>query len=97
MKANVRPRVQILDRKQTFKINMTSELYNKILTALIADVGVTDNGDAIYRTEMYSHANMTVVGRYVYVISDTGQIADVNLFTPDYPSMKIPIIDAAIQ
>ena len=72
VKANVRPRVQILDRKQTFKINMTSELYNKILTALIADVDVTDDGNEISRTELYSHANMPVVGRFVYVISDAG-------------------------
>ena len=72
MKANVRPRVQILDRKQTFKINMTSELYNKILTALIADVDVTDDGNEISRTELDSHANMPVVGQFVYVISDAG-------------------------
>ena len=72
MKANVRLRVQIPDKERTFKINMTSELYNKLLTALITDVDVTDDGDAISRTELDSHANMPVVGRYEYVTSNTG-------------------------
>ena len=52
VKSNVRPRVQILDKEQTFKINMTSELYNKLLTASVVDVDVTDDGDAISRTEL---------------------------------------------
>ena len=72
MKANVRLRVQIPDKERTFKINMTSELYNKLLTALITDVDVTNDGDAISRTELDSHANMPVVGRYEYVTSNTG-------------------------
>ena len=41
------------------------------------------------RMELDSHANMPVVGRHAYVISDTGIIADVSPFTPDYNSMKI--------
>ena len=36
------------------------------------------------RTELDSHANMPVVGRNAYIISDTGRIADMNLFTLDY-------------
>eukprot|EP00957_Ditylum_brightwellii_P185907 14153854-Ditylum_brightwellii.AAC.1 len=47
--------------------------------------------------ELDSHANMPVVGRHAYVISETGRIADVSLFTPDYNSTKIKIVDAAIQ
>jgi hypothetical protein len=50
------------------------------------------------RTELDSHANMPVVGRHgTYIISDTGRIADVNPFTPDYDSMQVPIVDAAVQ
>ena len=49
------------------------------------------------RTELDSHANMPVVGRNAYIISDTGRIADVNPFTPDYDSMQISIVDAAIR
>ena len=39
------------------------------------------------RTELDSHANMPVVGRHAYIISQTGKIADVSPFTPDYKSM----------
>ena len=80
------------------KINMTSKFYNLLLTALIADVDATDDDcDEITRTELDSHANMPVVGRNSYVISDTGRIAEVNPFTPDYNSMQVHIVDAAIQ
>eukprot|EP00957_Ditylum_brightwellii_P093787 7141203-Ditylum_brightwellii.AAC.1 len=41
------------------------------------------------RMDLDSHANMHVVGRHAYVISDTGRIANVCPFTPDYNSMKI--------
>eukprot|EP00957_Ditylum_brightwellii_P171211 13033406-Ditylum_brightwellii.AAC.1 len=40
---------------------------------------------------------MPVVGRHAYVISDTGRITDVSPFTPDYNSIKIKVVDAAIQ
>ena len=49
------------------------------------------------RTELDSHANMPMVGRHAYVISDTGKVADVNPFTPDYNSMQVNIVDAAVQ
>ncbi len=49
------------------------------------------------RTELDSHANMPVVGRHALIISDTGRIADVNAFTPDYEPMQLSIVDAAIQ
>jgi hypothetical protein len=40
---------------------------------------------------------MPVIGRHAYIISETGKIADVSPFTPDYKSMEIPIVDAAVQ
>ena len=49
------------------------------------------------RTDLDSHANMAVVGRHAYILSDTGRTADVNAFTPDNESMQVPIIDAAVQ
>ena len=53
--------------------------------------------ESMSRTDLDSHVNMVVVGRHAYILSDTGQTADVNLFTPDYESMQIPIVDAAVQ
>ena len=49
------------------------------------------------RTELDSHANMPVVGRNAFIISDTGKVADINAFTPDYDSMLIKIVDAAVR
>ena len=44
------------------------------------------------------HLSPTQTCRYdTYIISDTGKIADVSPFMPDYKSMEIPIVDAAIQ
>jgi hypothetical protein len=70
------------------------------LDMVSAAVGVQD-GDIIdmdisSRTELDSHANMPVVGRNAYVISRSGEMADVSPFSPDYKSMAIPIVDAAV-
>ena len=72
---------------------------------MVADVADVDVGrgdesmeeEELPRTELDSHANMPVVGRHAYVISDTGRVADVNPFTPDYDSMQVSIVDAAVQ
>ena len=40
---------------------------------------------------------MPVVGRNVFIISNTGRVVEVAPFTPDYQPMQIPIVGAAIQ
>eukprot|EP00957_Ditylum_brightwellii_P173114 13179253-Ditylum_brightwellii.AAC.1 len=40
---------------------------------------------------------MPVVGKYVLILSHTDRVADVNPFTPDYKSMCIPIVHAALK
>ena len=68
---------------------------------MIADVEVDATDDCENaeptRTDLDSHANMPVVGRNAYVISDTGRVVDVSPFTPDYKPLQLPIVDAAIQ
>ena len=69
---------------------------------MAADVEVEEDTrmeetEELSRTELDSHANMPVVGRYAYIISNSGKTAEVNAFTPDVESMKIPIVDAAVQ
>ena len=49
------------------------------------------------RTELDSHANMPVVGRYATIIATTDQTVEVNPFTPDYAPLKVPLVDAAIK
>jgi hypothetical protein len=56
------------------------------LIATVSDVNVAVETDEESRTELDSHANMAVVGRHAFIIPDSGRIADVNPFTPDYES-----------
>jgi hypothetical protein len=49
------------------------------------------------RTKLDSHANMPVLGRHSFVISDTGKVADVKAFSPDHKTMRIKIVDAAVR
>lgn len=48
------------------------------------------------RTELDSHANMAVVGRNAYVISESGKTVEVSPFSPDYQPMTVPLVDAAV-
>ncbi len=86
-------------RNKLFEINVSEDIYSMISMSMVSAVdGSEENGmEEDSRTELDSHANMPVVGRNAYVISDTGRIADVNPFTPDYDPMQIPIVDAAIR
>jgi hypothetical protein len=81
-----------------FKINVPDLTYSLLRTAVVSALDVSEENDMeeSSRTELGSHANMPVVGRNAYIISDTGRVADVNPFTPDYDSMMIPIVDAAV-
>lgn len=49
------------------------------------------------RTELDSHANMPVVGRHCYVLQRTGRSADVSAFSPDFDTLEVQIIDAALM
>ena len=92
-------------RNNLGKIQVPSHSYSLIATVMFADVADVDVGrgdesmeeEELPRTELNSHANMPVVGRHAYIISDTGRIADVNAFAPAYDYMQVPIMDAAVQ
>ena len=83
-------------------VHVTPYLQSLISTAFIGGIdGEADDEDSNdmeedSRTELDSHANMPVVGRNAFIISDTGRIADVKPYSPDYESMAIPIVDAAV-
>ena len=68
-----------------------------MVSAVDVSEEATDMDEEESRTELDSHANMPVVGRNAYIISDTGKIADVNPFTPDYAFMRISIVDATVR
>jgi hypothetical protein len=79
------------ERTQLCKINVPDYLYLLMSTTMVSAIDVseeaTDMDEEESRTKLDSHANMLVVGRNTYIISDTGRIADVNPFTSDYASM----------
>jgi hypothetical protein len=92
-------RVQDDQENELFKIKMPDSAYSLLRPAVVSSLDVSEENDMeeSSRTELDSHANMPVVGRNAYIISDTGRLADVNPFTPDYDSMTIPIVDAAVS
>lgn len=54
-----------------------------------------DGGEC--RTELDSHANMTVVGRHAYVLNRSTRTVDVAPFSSEYAAMKdVPIVDAIL-
>ena len=49
------------------------------------------------RLELDSHANMHIVGKAAYIISESGETAEVNAYKPDYSPREIPIVDEALK
>ena len=48
------------------------------------------------RMDLNSHDNIPVVGQNCYILSDSGNFVEVNDFSPDYETKKIPIEDAVV-
>ena len=55
------------------------------------------NTDEESRTELDSHATMTVIGKHAYILAEIGKTVEVNPFTPTYKPIEAPIVDAALQ
>jgi hypothetical protein len=72
-------------RNNLCKINVPAYIYSLMCTLMVSAVDdsdeTTDIDEQDSRTELDSHANMPVVGRNAYIISDTGRVADVNAFS----------------
>ncbi len=87
------------ERIKLCKIKVPIQTYAYMATIADVEVDGEDNMDVDEgsRTELDSHTNMPVVGRNAYIISDTGRVADVSPFTPDYASMQIRMVDASVR
>jgi len=55
-----------------------------------------EDGDGS-RTDLDSHANMVVCGRNTRIVGTTGKTVDVSPFSPDYPPLQVPVVDAVLQ
>ena len=88
-------------RNNLVKINIPTYIYSFLSTVMVSNVDIEDDDNTeveeLSQTELESHANMPVVGRHAYVIPETGHIADVKPFIPDYNYMQVPIVDADFQ
>ena len=96
---------QLDDHESSHKaiaISMTSHLY----TVMSVNTGVDSiakllvlsaTKKPVSHTNLDSHTNMPVVGMHSTIISDTGRIADISPYTPDYKSMQVNIMDAAVK
>ena len=48
-------------------------------------------------TQLYSHSNMVVVGKYATIINRSGNSADVRPFSSDCSKLEaVPIVDAVV-
>ena len=81
------------------KIKHHSASKHSIDICNITDIGndTDDESSNTFRFELDSHANMPVVGRGAYIIASTGETADVNAYDPQHGTMRIPVVDAAVQ
>eukprot|EP00957_Ditylum_brightwellii_P171335 13043059-Ditylum_brightwellii.AAC.1 len=81
--------------KNTRKIVLPTYVYSAMCT-----ISTVDSKQQLVnvetRTDLDSHANMPVIGKHALILSHTGRVADVNPFTPDYESMRVPIVHAAL-
>ena len=78
--------------QEAITIRVTSHLY----TAMSVNTGLDSITKLsvlsavkkpVSRTDLDSHENMPVVGTHSTIISDTGRIADISAYTPEYKSM----------
>ena len=90
-------------RTKLVNITLSSTLHALLSTTNTCDRESDEYSDdnegeeSMSRMDLDSLANMAVVGRHAYILSDMGRTAKVNPFTPDYKSMQVPIVDAAVQ
>ena len=74
---------------------ITDQLQFIIVPLSLAVVLLDTDEDSF--TELDSSANIPVVGKYIYVLPDTGQTAYFNAFTPNHKTLVIPVVYAAIN
>ena len=77
-------------------------IFNRKLHAEISAARVREASDSMEidedsKTELDSHANMPVVGANAYILAESGKQVEVNPYTPDYKSMRLPLVDAAVR
>ena len=70
---------------------------NKVYSTISEGPETKDDVNKLSRTELDSHANMPVIGRNAYILSKIGEAVDVAPFTPDYKTISVELVDAALK
>ena len=82
----------------TYAPSLNENFRRLVATSMISDVeNHNAHGEEYSRTEIDSHANITVVARHVYVLLCTVRMADVNPYTPYYEPINIQIVNESNQ
>ena len=55
------------------------------------------DANELSRTELDSHASMPVIGKNEYILTKIGETVDVAPFKPDYKSISVELVDAALK
>ena len=85
-----------MDGKPDYQINIEPLQISQALYSIISTVNMPADPMCESRTDLDSHANMPVVGSNSRVIRRVGKEVNVSPFTPDYNSITLPVVDAAI-
>ena len=79
-------------------ISIRNEKIYNLISMTQAESWMNDSDDSVgSRTELDSHANMPVAGRYSFVLAESGKTIDVNPFTPDYKPLQVLMVEAAVK
>ena len=72
-------------------------LCDTLVMALTVGDSPMPGGIFVSSTELYSYANMVVLGKQVFVFSHNGQFATVQAFSEEVKALPgVPIVDAVI-
>ena len=79
-----------------FLIEINAVTQYDIRQGVVASADNEDNTD-LERTDLDTHENMVVLGRNFCVVNNSGKLPEVHPFSPEYESLKNPIVNPSMQ
>ena len=77
--------------------NIVNLIISEVKAVTNADARGFDVNNCVTRTELDSHANMVVLGKYSYIFESTGRTCNVKPFSEDLGvASDVPIVDGAL-
>ena len=92
--------ILVNDYLSSLLCNVHNDISMKYNNQFICDVNTASmqggNSTVEFKIELNSHTNMPVVGKGAH-IEYIGRTADVNAFSPNIATSRLPIVDAVVQ